>query len=160
LFQLITQVAGRAGRGDLPGEVVVQSVGVESPALRAAMQHDYARFASAELPVRREFRYPPFTRLTRFVLSAAAESQTRQEAGKLASRIREAIEQAGFPRADVLGPQPCARVRLRGLYRYDLLLRTADASTMQNLLNHLRGLNVLKPKVKSFVIDVDPISLA
>jgi primosomal protein N' (replication factor Y) len=160
LFQLITQVAGRAGRADLPGEVVVQALAVDTPALQAAMRHDFDRFAEVELKIRRTLQLPPYTRLTRLILAGPREAQIREQAHRLADGIRESLAAAGLDQADILGPQPCALLRLRSRYRYDLLLRASTAATMRTCLDHLRTENMLKARVPSFVIDVDPISLA
>ena len=159
LFQLITQVAGRAGRSDVPGEVVVQSMAAQTPAMEAAVTHDYPRFAAAELDVRRRLGFPPYARLTRLVLADAKDTCAFGEAGRLADRIRAAIQTGGFKGADVLGPQPCPLVRLRGRYRHELLLRAADPATMRGLLDRLRADHLLAPKVQAFVVDVDPVSL-
>lgn len=159
LFQLITQVAGRAGRRDRPGEVVVQTTAVDLPALQAAVRQDFSLFAAAELGIRERVRFPPYTRLTRFVLADAHEARAREEANSLADRIGEVIASRSVREADVLGPQPCILRRLRKLYRYDLLLRTSTPILMRDLLDHLRGHNLLRARVKSFVVDVDAISL-
>ena len=160
LFQLITQVAGRAGRRDVPGEVVVQSMAPNTPALQAAVRHDFVQFAATELQIRRKLRLPPHARLVRFVLAGRRDADVRREAEALADRVRQAIESTAAPNADALGPQPCPLLRLRGQYRHDLLLRTADPATMGQLLDHLRANKLLAPKVQSFIIDVDPVSLA
>ena len=160
LFQLITQVAGRAGRDNVKGSVVVQTVNPDSPALRAAIRHDYRAFVEPEVEVRRRYGYPPFSRLARVVLAHPREGHVRAEADALTGRIREAITALGLTRADVLGPNPCVLSRLRGQYRYDVLARAATASDLQTLLDRLRADGAFKTKAKSLIIDVDPVSLA
>ena len=159
LFQLITQVAGRAGRDRRRGQVVVQTMNPDSPALQAAIRHDYRAFVGPEMQLRRRLGYPPFTRLARVVLAHQREERARQEAEVLAQRVRQTIAALDLPRADVVGPQPCVMARLRGLYRYDVLLRSPSAGHLQTLLDRLRADRALNAKVKSVIVDVDPVTL-
>jgi primosomal protein N' (replication factor Y) len=181
LFQLVTQVAGRAGRAEADGLVVVQTQDPTSAALRFAAQHDYTGFAAAELPQRRTFGFPPYTRLTRFVLAGASDAHTHAQAEALAERLRVLIaEQAEEPgawqksesprpisgspasaaRASVLGAHPCAIERIRNRYRHEVLLRTIDAKTMRTILDRARKTGALKTSKASLIIDVDPIALS
>ena len=160
LFQLITQVAGRAGRRDRPGEVVVQCIAPQTPALQAAMRHDYLAFADSELPPRQTLHWPPFARLVRFVLAGAKETVVRNEIVDLGNRIRDSLAAAGLTSMHLFGPHPCPLIRLRKQYRYELLLRAPDAIAQRTALDHLRANRVLRAKVPSFMIDVDPISMA
>ena len=159
LFQLITQVAGRAGRGDVPGQVVVQTTTPALPVLRYALKHDYQSFAAEELLIRRRVGLPPFRRLARIVLAHPREETVRREATAMAQRICEVIESTSLPCADVLGPTPCTLSRLRGRYRYDLLLRTANATSLRRLIADLDQSKALTTKADSITIDVDPVSL-
>ena len=160
LFQLITQVAGRAGRAGAAGQVVVQTTMPEMPALRFALRHDYESFAGHEIDLRRKVGLPPFRRLSRIVLSHERDATARQEAEALAERITEAISALALESTDVLGPNPCLLARLRGRYRHELLLRTLNASAMRQLLAHLQESKVLRTKAQSMIIDVDPVALA
>jgi len=163
LFQLMTQVAGRAGRKMKQGLVVVQTTNPDSPALQAAIRHDYRAFAQAEITKRRsidKLGYPPHTRLVRIILAHAREEQTRTEAAALTDRVRQAIEQLALPATDLIGPQPCVLSRLRGLYRYDVLLRSQSPDRLEALLTHLRADGALRARVKTVTIDVDPVALA
>ena len=159
LFQLITQVAGRAGRAETSGRVVVQTTMPELPALQCALRHDYDSFATQELELRRKVGLPPFRRLARIVLSHARDETTRREAEAMVERIREVIARFSQEGTDVLGPSPCTLPRLRGKYRYELLIRTANASSMRALLGELQERKALKIKAVSTIIDVDPVSL-
>ncbi len=87
-FQLVTQVAGRTGRGERGGRVVVQTFSPDHPAIVAAQRHDYAMFANQELPLRREFAYPPIVSLIRIVVRGPLESVTEQYAEHVAARLR------------------------------------------------------------------------
>jgi primosomal protein N' (replication factor Y) len=159
LFQLITQVAGRAGRADAPGRVVVQSATPDVPALTYALKHDYESFAAAETRARQDVGLPPFRRLTRIVIGHEREATAMSEATALGERIGAAIEELALEFSDVLGPNPCILRRLRRKYRYDLLIRTASATVMRRLLNHLAVDDALRTRAKSTIIDVDPVSL-
>ncbi len=159
LFQLITQVAGRAGRADAPGKVVVQTMTPGLPALTHALRHDYVAFAEAELQDRARVGWPPFSRLARIVLTHAREETARKEGETLAARIVSAIERQRLENADVLGPNPCALSRLRGKYRYDVLVRTEGAADLRRLMQDLDTAGQLRTKAESTIIDVDPVSL-
>ena len=164
LFQLITQVAGRAGRADASGRVVVQTTDPKVPALQFALNHDYEAFAAHELRQRRAAGLPPFRRLTRVIIADPREERARSEAEAVVLRVREAID--GLDAADVkvgqpevLGPNPCLLSRLQGKYRYDLLISTPTPSLMRQLLSELTGTHALNTKAKSLIIDVDPVTL-
>lgn len=159
LFQLITQVAGRAGRADASGRVVVQTTMPDLAALKHALRHDYESFAEGESAMRRKIGLPPFRRIARIVVAHQREAIARKECDALADRIRETIGALELAHADVLGPTPCMLARLRGKYRYDLLIRTANASAMRHLLGRLQESRHLRTKAESTMIDVDPVSL-
>lgn len=161
LFQLITQVAGRAGRADVPGKVVVQVNGeTNSPALQHALAHDYESFAREELAIREQVGWPPFRRVARAVLSHQREQTAADAAEALAAAARAAIARFDLSNADVLGPSPCLLSRIRGKYRHDLLLRTRGTSDLRRLLQHLEESGGLRIKAATLVLDVDPVDLA
>ena len=159
LFHLVTQVAGRAGRADAPGQVVIQTSTPELPALQFAKTHDFERFAEEELEIRRRMSLPPFRRVTRIVLAHAREETARREAEALGQRINDAVRSLGLEYADVLGPNPCALSRLRGKYRYDLLIRAKTPTDMRRLLDELETAGLLFTKADSTIVDVDPVAL-
>jgi primosomal protein N' (replication factor Y) len=115
-FQLLAQAAGRAGRGDRPGQVIVQTYQPEHYAIQAAAAHDYRRFYKQELDQRRELSYPPFSRLTSIVFSARAEADARRLAEQCAEKHAAALA----------GVAPCILRKLRGFYRWQALLKNAD----------------------------------
>src|SRR5205823_6690542 len=106
-FQLLTQVAGRAGRGAAPGRVVLQTYGPEHPCIKAAARQDYAAFARAELRFRREHVYPPFAGLARAVYGSSNEAAARAATARQATELRQAIARLGLPGTYVVGPAPC-----------------------------------------------------
>jgi primosomal protein N' (replication factor Y) len=156
-FQLVTQVAGRTGRGDKGGRVLVQTFSPDHYAILAAIDHDYARFAAAELPSRQEHLYPPFASLIRLIFRGESEPQTEQFAEAAAGKLRIATEAANIEHR-LLGPAPCPIAKLRGLFRYHVLasspagegLRAAVRSVIESL-EPVEGVQ--------FVVDVDPLDL-
>ena len=148
-FQLLTQVSGRAGRGTKPGRVIVQTLSPEHYCLRAAREHDYTSLYREEIAFRAAHRYPPFSRLAKLVYAGANEARCRREAERLAAYLRAEVDRRGLPEVDVLGPAPAFRRRLRGRFRWQIVVRGAS------LLPLLAGL----PLPMGWALDVDPISL-
>ena len=122
-FQLLTQVAGRAGRGDRPGHVVLQTRHADHPALLAASRQDYAGFAEAELQVREAAGYPPVTRLVSFLASSPREDRVLETVERVAEWGRASAQAAGGD-IEVLGPAPHVLTRLRGRTRWHVTLRS------------------------------------
>ncbi|MFL7791703.1 MAG: primosomal protein N', partial [Anaerolineae bacterium] len=125
-FQLLTQVAGRAGRGLLGGRVILQTYHPDHYAVITAAAHDYTGFAAHELAFRREQGYPPYRRLIKLVYEHASPSRARAEAETLAESLRDALTRRGLPTTDLIGPAPAFFARLRGRYRWQILLRHAE----------------------------------
>ncbi|HEY3082429.1 MAG TPA: primosomal protein N', partial [Chloroflexota bacterium] len=147
-FQLLTQVAGRAGRGDRPGHVVLQTYSPEHPCIRAAARQSYAPFAQAELRFRREHGYPPYAELVRAVLQSASVASARAGAAHQAAALRSAARSVPAP-VDVIGPAPCYYARVRGRHRWQLLLRGPGARDLARTV-------AWSP---DWAVDVDPVSL-
>ncbi len=147
-FQLLTQVAGRAGRSVLGGRVIIQTYNPTHPAIQAASQHDYQAFYEGEMRFRREQWYPPLSRLVRLVYVHANEEDAREGAEDLSRRLRERIAQLGLPEVDLIGPAPAFYGRLRGRYQWTLLVRGADPAAL------LRDLRL----PLGWRVDVDPQS--
>jgi len=146
-FQLITQVAGRAGRGDRPGKVVVQTHYADHYALQAASRHDYEGFYKEETANRQMLNYPPACRLVRVLIRATKEAKALAAAEALVDPLQKAA-----PEIEILGPAPSPHPRLRSQFRYHLLLKGSDAA-LQPALRYLRS---WKPRQAFAVIDVDP----
>jgi primosomal protein N' (replication factor Y) (superfamily II helicase) len=156
-FQLVTQVAGRTGRGDKGGRVLVQTFSPDHYAIRAAIDHDYAQFAAAELPSRREHMYPPFASLIRLIVRGESEPAVEQLAETVGERLRAALTAAAIEHR-VLGPAPCPIAKLRGLFRYHLL---ASSPAGDALRVAMRGVieNLEPVEGVQWVVDVDPLDL-
>ncbi|HKY61896.1 MAG TPA: primosomal protein N' [bacterium] len=155
LFQLVTQVAGRAGRHDLPGEVFLQTFRPEHYAIAAALEQDPHRFFLHEREHRREAEYPPFRRLVLLRLSGNQAGKVEQAARKLAEDLRTLF--ARHPEVKVLGPSKSALEKLRGKYRWQLLLRTSKYEAMRRVLEEKLGrLEKSLAAGVSLHVDVDP----
>jgi primosomal protein N' (replication factor Y) len=148
-FQLLTQVAGRAGRSILGGRVIIQTYTPEHPSIQAASHHDYDTFYAGEIAFRREHWYPPLSRLIRLVCLGANPRQVQHEAETLSAFLAERIARLGLPEVDLIGPAPCFYERLRGRYRWQILVRGRDPAGL------LRDL----PLAPEWRIDVDPEDL-
>ena len=127
-FQLVTQVAGRTGRGPKGGRVLVQTLSPDHPAIQAAVRHDYAAFAAGELPMRQMLRYPPFASMIRLVVRGPSQPIAAEFAKYIAERLAAALEQRKAD-ARVLGPAPCPFARLKGKYRFQIQVQGPRASS-------------------------------
>ena len=151
-YQLVTQVAGRSGRGNSAGTVHVQTFHPTHPAIRLAAAHDLDGFARWELEFRRTFFYPPFSELAAILVS----SPSREKAEDAAARLGEAISEAGTP-LRVSGPAPAPLERIRGRWRFQILLRAADRRTLLAALE--RSIPERAPAGARIDVDVDPQDL-
>ncbi|MDH5494017.1 MAG: primosomal protein N', partial [Myxococcales bacterium] len=157
-FQLISQVSGRAGRGSLPGRVVLQTFQPEHPAVRRAAAHDYLGFYEAELRDRRELGYAPFSRLVAVRADAADEERARAAIEALGA-LAAAHPSVRAHRVALLGPAPAPIARLRGRFRYRLMLRSGDRAALRAVaLTLVRRIEEgLSPARAS--VDIDPVSM-
>jgi primosomal protein N' (replication factor Y) len=156
-FQLITQVAGRAGRGDLPGRVVVQTYLPDDPAIQLAIKQDYEGFAKQELPTRKELGFPPFGRMVRIILRDEDANAVQELSEELAGAISAAITSLNAP-VQMRGAMPCAVGRIAGYFRYQILLLAATPGPLQRVLAVVREAGKLK-KAERIAVDVDPVAL-
>jgi primosomal protein N' (replication factor Y) len=164
-FQLLTQVAGRAGRGVQPGEVIMQSYDPDHPALRAASAQDFGVFYAREAKERKELAYPPFGHLVEIEISGSEEARV-QRACALAKRALAESARSIFGRTspsspvDILGPAPKPLARLKGRERWHLLARSRTRPALRAwLLDALPRLHALKIHGVRLAIDVDPHQL-
>jgi primosomal protein N' (replication factor Y) len=148
-FQLLTQVAGRAGRGLLGGRVVIQTYHPDHYAIVAASKHDYETFARQELAFRREQGYPPYIRLAKLVYEDTDYWRARARARDLSTTLRDALADDGLPATNVLGPAPPFFARLRNRYRWQILLKHANPPAF------LGGI----PIPDGWHVEIDPVSV-
>ncbi len=158
-FQLLVQVAGRAGRGAAAGRVLVQTLRPQHPSLAAAVRHDYAGFMVGELERRRALGYPPFARLVLVRLDGPDESRVERAAARLAERLRAQAAALDAGEGAVLGPAPPPVARVRGRHRSQILLRSSRVPALRALARAARGTEqALRRAGLRLVIDVDPYS--
>ncbi|MBL6724135.1 MAG: primosomal protein N' [Rubripirellula sp.] len=158
-FQLVTQVAGRTGRGNRSGRVVVQTFTPEHPAIQAASRHDYLKFAKDELINRKRFHYPPFGNVARIIIRGPDEKMTEIVSQSIAKRLESARTTLGFE-VRILGPAPPPLTRLRGKYRFHILLQSTNANQLGETIRV--GTDQFKVPDNSeiqFVVDIDPIDM-
>ncbi len=153
-FQLLTQVAGRAGRGALPGEVIVQTCAPFHPAVQAARRMDYEGFCDQEAAMREELGYPPHGRAVCIGFRGMDEARVRAAAEAFAAALRPGLA----ANVQVAPPAPAPLARAKGLYRYQMLLRAPLAKSMTKPLNAL--LNTFRwPRGVAVAVDVDAMDL-
>ncbi|MDP3804769.1 MAG: primosomal protein N', partial [Candidatus Omnitrophota bacterium] len=152
-FNLLTQVAGRAGRGEDGGEVIVQTYAPSHYAVLTAAKHDYEKFYEEEIVSRKELLYPPFINLVKITVRARNEEVTQEAATELANVIRERSGEI-----KVAGPAPAPISRIRGYFRYNILLKGKDRLAMCALMKEVLG-TFRKPHGVLIAVDVDPISM-
>ncbi|MBI1953047.1 MAG: primosomal protein N' [Candidatus Omnitrophica bacterium] len=150
-FQLLTQVAGRAGRGSMPGRVVIQTHTPHHYAIQAARQHDYAAFYRQEIEIRRSLGLPPFARLVQVMIRAAQEAKAQAAAASVAADLKRRLPK----RVGLLGPAPCAIPKLRRFYRWQVLLKTAQEKGWDDLAEAVSSVKV--PSGARITVDVDPL---
>ncbi|MFV1986567.1 MAG: primosomal protein N' [Gemmatimonadota bacterium] len=158
-FQLLEQVAGRAGRGEIPGEVLVQTSRPLHFALARAAEHDYVGFATRELEDRREPGYPPYKRLANLVVSGLREERVASEAESLVEWTRALISDREIEGVEVVGPAPCAIDRLRDRWRWHFLIKSDLPGPLGSVLRFLASARGRTDAGLRLEIDRDPESL-
>ena len=149
-FQLLCQVAGRAGRGVKAGKVIVQTYSPENYAIKAAAKHDYIGFYHQEVKYRQEYNYPPFSQLIRLLYVHTNNEQCRQAAEKMSHLILKERERKGLSDLNLIGPMPAFSSRIRGRYRWQLIVRASNPAKLLSELTLPQG----------WIIDVDPVGLS
>ncbi len=137
VFQVLTQVAGRAGRSPLGGKVVLQSFHPDHYAIEAAARHDYAHFFEQEVEKRKRLSYPPFSQLVRLLYTHTDESKCAEDARNMASRIQEIVNKQGRKSTEIIGPSQCFYTRRNRKYRWQIILRGPDPVSL------LRGVKLI-----------------
>jgi len=153
-FQLLTQVAGRAGRGDRPGEAVIQTLYPNHYSVQLACGQDYPAFFEREMQFRRAMRYPPLVSLINTVVRAKTFSGAMDDADDVVKRLRRAADRGGF---HVLGPAPAPLGKLRGEYRAQLLVKGTHRRQMRDAL--MSVLAARPDLARRIVVDVDPVTV-
>ena len=163
-FHLITQVAGRTGRGDRGGRVIVQTFQPDHPAILAAASHDYSGFVQQELPMRKLLGYPPYSRMIRIVIRGEQESHTLDFAKMFAEKLNVALssrfanESANGMPFRLLGPAPAPFAKLRNFYRFHVHLFSSHGDRLRETVRSV-SLALKTPTEVQWMIDVDPIDM-
>lgn len=147
-FTLLTQVAGRAGRGAEAGKVILQTFNPQHFCIDAASRHDYAEFYAAEIEARRRYGYPPYRQFIKLTYSHENRQRTQNEALLLREKLDRWIERLSLESADIIGPAPAIMERLQGKYRWQMILRGYNLHPLLRVL-HAPG----------WQIDIDPVSI-
>ena len=156
-FQLVSQVAGRCGRGKAAGRAIVQTMQPDAPAIALAAKHDFEGFAGRELADRERFGLPPIRRLARLVVRDESESRCED----LAAGLRRALDEvvAGRTSVELRGPVPCVIARIAGRYRRQIEVLAPSAAELVRFLTEARNRGAVQSG-EQVAVDVDPISLA
>ncbi|MBA3826091.1 MAG: primosomal protein N' [Ktedonobacterales bacterium] len=151
-FQLLTQVAGRAGRGDAPGRVILQTFSPDHFCIQAAANHDFAAFYAIEIASRQSYNYPPFRRFVKLTYTHKDRHTCQTEAISLGDHLARLIDNLGLTETDIVGPAPAFIERLRNHYRWQIVLRGPDPRVV---------IAALTPQEvgSGWTIDIDPTSL-
>lgn len=179
-FQLLTQVAGRAGRGEFAGKVLFQTYNPDFYALESAKSQNYGEFYATEIAARAEFDYPPFSQIVRLILSSQNNFRAEKSAQEIALRLCTMIEKYGSAATDrsignnkivgaddekgisesieVLGPSPCVIERLNGQYRFQILIKNKMSTKGHKFISSFLN-KIIMPKDIKLAIDVDPLDI-
>lgn len=179
-FQLLTQVAGRAGRGEFAGKVLFQTYNPDFYALESAKSQNYGEFYATEIAARAEFDYPPFSQIIRLILSSQNNFRAEKSAQEIALRLCTMIEKYGSAATDrsignneivgtddekgisecieVLGPSPCVIERINGQYRFQLLIKNKMGAKGHKFISSFLN-KIIMPKDIKLAIDVDPLDI-
>lgn len=161
-FQLLAQVAGRAGRGGVPGKVLIQTYQPEHYVFQTVRDQDYENFFDKEVNSRRELGYPPFTRLALVRVSGVPQEKVAQQAKKLAESLRRIVGRDPdlASRLRILGPAPAGLAKLKGRYRWQILVKSYGRPPLLALLKQLRQVWSPPPQSKiDLTLDIDPANL-
>ena len=156
-MQLLVQVAGRTGRGERGGRVLVQTFSPEHAAIRSAVRHDYEGFAKAELPLRGALSYPPQASMVRIVVRGPLQAPAAAFAGHVGDLLKAEL-QARAPAARVLGPAPAPLARLRGNFRFQIQLQGLDGQALRDAARAATG-KLKPPDDVQWQVDVDPLDM-
>lgn len=153
-FSLLTQVAGRAGRGEKHGKVIIQTYNPENYAVLTSKAHDYKSFYSKEIKIRRETDFPPFSHLAGITLKSGKEDKLEKVSDELAEILQKSVKSGNV---EILGPVPSCVSRIKGKYRYNIMLKSKN---LDDIIHLLKTVFDAKRRVKDVYIkvDIDPVS--
>lgn len=155
-FQLLTQVAGRAGRGDIEGEVFVQAFTPFHPAIQFARRHDFNGYYEQEMEFRQQLKYPPVSRIAMLTLKGRNEDKVRFSAGHVKKTLETELQDLAA--LVIAGPGPAPLLRAETFYRYQIMLRMPRMSILSKRLGVLLP-SIVLPEDVSLSVDIDPVDL-
>lgn len=158
-FQLLTQVAGRAGRGEFKGKVLFQTYNPDYYAFQTAKSQNYEKFFETEIKARQEFDYPPFSQIIRLILSSENNFRAEKSAMEIALRLNTMTDKFGFGEyLETLGPTPCVIEKLHGFYRFQILIKNKLSQKGHDFVSKFLN-KITLPKDIKLAIDVDPLDI-
>ena len=158
-FQLLTQVAGRAGRGEYKGKVLFQTYNPDYYAFQTAKSQNYDKFFETEIKARQEFDYPPFSQIIRLILSSQNNFRAEKSAMEIAMRLTTMTEKFGFTEyLETLGPTPCIISKINGYYRFQILIKNKLSQKGHDFVSKFMN-KITLPKDIKLAIDVDPLDI-
>ncbi len=158
-FQLLTQVAGRAGRGEFKGKVLFQTYNPEYYAFQTAKSQNYEKFFETEIKSRQEFDYPPFSQIVRLIISSENNFRAEKSAMEIAMRLNTMTEKFGFSEyVEILGPTPCVIEKINGFYRFQILIKNKLSQKGHDFISKFLS-KITMPKDIRLAIDVDPLDI-
>lgn len=158
-FQLLTQVAGRAGRGEYKGKVLFQTYNPDYYAFQTAKSQNYEKFFETEIKARQEFDYPPFSQIIRLILSSPNNFRAEKSAMEIAMRLNAMTEKFGFTEyLETLGPTPCIISKINGHYRFQILIKNKLSQKGHDFISKFLD-KITLPKDIRLAVDVDPLDI-
>lgn len=158
-FQLLTQVAGRAGRGEYKGKVLFQTYNPDYYAFQTAKSQDYEKFFETEIKARQEFDYPPFSQIIRLILSSVNNFRAEKSAMEIALRLNTMTEKFGFTEyLETLGPTPCIISKINGHFRFQILIKNKLSQKGHDFISKFLD-KITLPKDIRLAVDVDPLDI-
>ena len=158
-FQLLTQVAGRAGRGEFAGKVLFQTYNPDFYALESAKSQNYSEFYKTEIAARDEFDYPPYSKIVRLILSSPNNFRAEKSAQEIAMRLSLMVEKVGLSeRIEILGPTPCVIERINSQYRFQILIKNKLEDKGHQFISSFIS-KIIMPKDIKLSVDVDPLDI-
>lgn len=154
-FQLLVQAAGRAGRADYPGEVIIQTYNPQHPVIQLAARQDYIGFYKKEIKLRKLLKYPPFTDILRLLVSSEEEATAQEIARQLARQIEQIID-ASEEEVEILGPAPCPIYKIRNRYRWQLLIKSENMLLLKSIGTYIISKAGYKPA--KLEMDLNPLN--
>ncbi|QZY57126.1 primosomal protein N' [Crassaminicella profunda] len=160
-FQLVTQVAGRSGRGDKLGRVIVQTYEPEHFSITSAKNHDYTSFFNHEIMLRKEFMYPPYSKLINILFTGKKEADVIKTANNFANMLEGKLAEYNIKREEVVfGPHPAPLAKIKEKYRWQIIIKSkpVDQNIIKGIINYMRLKNNY-PKNINISMDIDPYSM-